>query len=290
MIHLITLNPAIDEYISLDQLSIGETQYRNKTNYKLGGKATNVATVLKNFDCDYKLVTTTDSNNSFVTEAYQQFDCNLYNEEFIRYNLKVNVNSEITEINDRGQELSSGGKQFFKNYIAENIKADDFVLIAGNPHQLDEDFQLELALQIKEITANLIVDSNRFSFEMLKQVCPLMIKPNEQELKAMFPQIDEEHQQVSNLLTYCQQLVISRGADGISCYLAGERIDLPAHQGVVNNTVGAGDSVVAGYLYAVSNHLTPQETAKLCLATASASVYGAELATLEKVREYYPNI
>lgn len=289
MIHLITLNPAIDEYIELNQLQLGMTHYRNNTNYKLGGKGINVAIVLNNLGCEYRLITTTNSNNKFATEHYKRLNCQLFDHGYIRTNLKLIVESEITEVNDRGQQLPEAGKQFFRDYVNSHIQADDYVLIAGNPHSSDEQFQFELAQLCKSKTNNLIIDSNRFDFLMIMEVKPLLIKPNQQELMDLLPN-EEEHVRISQVLQYCSELLVSRGAQGLSYYKDGGCINLPGAKGEVINTVGAGDSVVAAYLYSKTMQFDDEQLAKFCLATANASVFHSQLATVKNIRKYFPEI
>lgn len=282
MIHLITLNPAIDEYIDVTDFQLGRTSYRNRTTKVMGGKAVNVATVLRNLGLDATLVTTIDRKNSFVVEHLQSFNSFLIDVDSVRTNLKINDNGHVTEINDRGTALSGIAKLQFENYITKCVENGDIVLIAGNPHFEDEQFQYKLAKLAKDKGAKLFLDSNKFDLEMIKALCPYFIKPNDEELEALF----KTPTTGKALTEYCHQVIVSHGSKGFTYFdRQSEQLEQPI-SGKPINTVGAGDSLVAGYIYGEATGLELGDKLLIAKYCASATVYTGVLATKQAVQDY----
>ncbi len=282
MIHLITLNPAIDEYIYLDDFQLGRTSYRNNTKRIMGGKAVNVATVLQSLKLGATLVTTVDPKNRFVADHLMNFNSYLVEVDNIRTNLKINDNGHITEINDRGTALTPRARLEFENYITKCVDAEDLVLIAGNPHYDDEDFQFKLAKMASAKGAKLFLDSNKFDYQMIKEIKPFFIKPNDEELETL---LGNEYN-VSDLTKACENVIVSHGGKGFTYYNQQiEKYESPI-TGTPINTVGAGDSLVAGYIYAISKGLELSDSLLLAKYSASATVYSGSLATLDTIKAY----
>ncbi len=282
MIHLITLNPAIDEYIEVDKLMVGQTSYRKSTTKVVGGKAVNVASVLKSLGQNATLITTVDNRNSFVADHLNTFNSFLIEVDSIRTNLKINDNGHITEINDRGNPLSAMARLQFEHYVSKNIASDDLVLIAGNPHPDDEQFQFKLAMIAKARGAVLFLDSNKFNLEMIKQIKPEFIKPNDEELEVLVGTDGT----AKELTEYAKQLIVSHGGKGFTYFNQElEKYEQPI-TGTPVNTVGAGDSLVAGYIYATVNNLDLSNSLLFAKYCASATVYSGKLATYQTIKEY----
>ncbi len=285
MVHLITLNPAIDEYITLENFEYGKTNYRQNTRKVMGGKAVNVAMVLSNLNLHSKLITAVNKNDEFIINSLKKLDANLIEVDKTRVNLKIDDGIKITEINDQGRQLSNAARLHFEDYINQNVRANDIVLIAGNPHQKDIDFQFKLAHAAKALGAQLILDSNRFNLEMIKQLKPLLVKPNDEELEALYAGLEIE-QKDADLAKYCDSVIISHGANGLTYIDNEQAIELAAIKDQVVNTVGAGDSLVAGYIYGLVNNFSIKERLTFAKYTASASVFNSELATIANIKKY----
>ncbi len=279
MIHLITLNPAIDEYIDLDGFELEKTSYRKNTRSVMGGKAVNVASVLNSLGLNATLVTCVDLSNKFVVSNLERFNSYLIEVDHIRTNLKINDNGKITEINDRGQGLNPIARLQFETYISKCVSKDDIVLIAGNPHMDDEEFQYRLARIAKMKGARLFLDSNKFSLDMIKGLNPYFIKPNDEELELLGTDAND-------LINYVTELVVSHGGKGFSYHDKETTINEQPITGEPINTVGAGDSLVAGYIYATANNLNLDDKLKIAKYCASATVYSGELATIETIKQY----
>lgn len=282
MIHLITLNPAIDEYIDVNDFKLGQTAYRIGSRRVMGGKAVNVCKVLTSLKLNATLVTTVDYKNSFVADDLQQYNSFLIEVDSIRTNLKINDNGHITEINDRGLALSPIAKMQFENYVKKCVDKDDIVLIAGNPHTEDEQFQYNLAKLVKTREAKLFLDSNKFDGQMIKNLKPYFIKPNDEELEVL----KKEGTSIEQLIDYCDNLIVSHGGNGFTYYNHQiEKYESPI-KGTPINTVGAGDSLVAGFIYSENQNLELSEKLLVSKYAASATVYSGVLATYETIKKY----
>lgn len=279
MIHLITLNPAIDEYISVDGFELEKTSYRTNTEVVMGGKAVNVASVLRSLGTPATLVTCVDYSNKFVVDSLQDYNSYLIEVDHIRTNLKINNNGSITEINDRGVALSGVARLQFETYVSKCVEQDDIVLIAGNPHYDDEQFQYRLAKIAKSKGARLFLDSNKVTLEMIKDLEPYFIKPNDEELESL-------NTDATELSSYVSELVVSHGGNGFTYYDQNISQHEKPITGKPINTVGAGDSLVAGYIYATTNNLNLDDKLKVAKYSASATVYSGKLATKETIKAY----
>lgn len=283
MIHLITLNPAIDEYIDVDSLTIGETNYSTNIRNVMGGKAVNVAKVLSELKVPACLITTVDYKDSFVSNNLEGFNSYLVEVDKIRTNLKINNLGQITEINNRGTALPSYAKLEFRNYIEKCIGQDDIVLIAGNPHFEDEQFQFELALVAKSKGAKLYLDSNKFDLEMIEQLQPEFIKPNDQELEELTA---GNSTKLKSLFGIVNQVIISHGGKGFTYKSKNAELIEKPLPGAPINTVGAGDSLVAGFIYGEYHNLGLKEKLKIAKYCASATVYSGQIATKSEILKY----
>ncbi len=279
MVHLITLNPAVDEFVTVDNFQIGSTNYSHNKKRVIGGKAVNVANILTSLKQQITLVTTYEKNNQFIFEQLSKYNSFLIEVDKTRVNLKINDKGKITEINERGSKLPSIAKLQFENYINKCVEENDIVLIAGNPHQEDEQFQFKLATLIKRKNARLFVDSNKFTAQMIDDTKPEMIKPNDDELQLLL----DENLTFDNLQQSVHNIIVSHGADGFTYHSKTEEIRVMPLSGEVINTVGAGDSLVAGYIYGVVNNLSTSDALQVANICACATVFNEDIATYEQI-------
>ncbi len=295
MIHLITLNPAIDHFINSGDVQMGKTNYVTSDYIVFGGKAINVAHVLSELDVNCRLITTTDNiYNQFITESLGCIDQYLIEVDSVRINTKLNVDGTITELNSRGQSLK-GHYDKFQNYINKYVKANDYVLIAGNPHPEDYDFMIELCEMAKNITENIIIDTSKITLSDLERIKPLLIKPNDEEIASLFAQKDVSMQMLKQSATLLMekgisQVAITLGKDGSIYFNSHEQYEIPVLNGVVVNTVGAGDSFVAGMIYGLNNKLSTSEQLKYATACASATAFSEGLAKKNDITHYYQKV
>ncbi len=295
MIHLITLNPAIDHFITCDDLAVGKTNYISDDYIIFGGKAINVAQVLKELKTECTLVTTTDHiYNQFIIDSIEGIKHHLIEVDNVRINTKVMINSQITELNSTGKSLGERGEEFIK-YVRENVNADDYVLIAGNPNPNDYQLMIQLCQEVNKYTDKLIIDSSKVTIDDLKELSPYLIKPNDEELETLVArELSDEAAYLSGahelINSGIKRVALSLGSQGSMYIEENQAIRIPVIKGDVVNTVGAGDSYVAGLLYGLVNDLELVEVLKYATACATATAFNKNLATRELIDKYYKQV
>lgn len=295
MIHLITLNPAIDHFITADDFAFGKTNYVKDDYIVFGGKAINVAHVLKELDEKCRLVTTMDPiYQEFIKQNIQDLDYHLIMTKQVRINSKINISGVITELNSLGQSLQDKYAEF-TTYVKENVQKDDIVLLAGNPHPEDYQFMLELGHLIKLQQGRLIIDCSKITFADLKQIQPELIKPNDEEIATLLEMTNPHDEEIIKGAEKIQQagvkqVAVTLGKYG-SLFLTNNNLyQVSPLTGEVVNTVGAGDSYVAGLIYGLSQNLEVETMLKYASACASASAFSQGLATKAGIEKYYQEI
>lgn len=295
MIHLITLNPAIDHFIYFDEIKGGATNYIKSDELVFGGKAINVAHVLNELSEECKLVTTTDLQfGTLINNQLQTIEKELFLVKQIRINTKLVNNGSVTELNAKGYQLGAVQQQFV-NYVEQNVKSDDIVLIAGNPHEGDYTFMIDLAKLIKSKTKKLILDCAKVTLTDLKIIKPYAIKPNETEIEQLMNKKINSDEEV---LKACNQLLgigiehifVSQGAKGSIYVNTDNQLKALPIKDKVINTVGAGDSFVAGFIKAMLNQYSDNKCLKLATACGSATTFNSNLATKTNIDKYLQQV
>jgi len=293
MIYTVTLNPSIDYIVEVEDLGLGKINRMKRENKFPGGKGINVSRVLKRLDVESIAL-------GFVGGFTGDFINNVLENERVtsdfvqvegdsRINIKLKSQLE-TEINGQGPAISEEKlDQFF--YKLKQIKKGDYVVLAGNiPNTLPSDLYEQLTLWGQENGIHIIVDaSGKVLLDVVKHR-PFFIKPNHHELGDLF---DVKINSIEQAIPYGKKLV-EMGAQNVGISFAGDGAILITEssvyvsnvpKGEVINSVGAGDSLVAGFIgtYVKTNNI---ETAfKVGVASGSATAFSEDLTKREKIEE-----
>lgn len=293
MIYTVTLNPSIDYIVEVDDIGLGKINRMKRENKFPGGKGINVSRVLKRLDVESIAL-------GFVGGFTGDFIKNVLGNERVssdfvqvegdsRINIKLKSQLE-TEINGQGPAISEEKlDQFF--YKLKQIKKGDYVVLAGNiPNTLPSDLYEQLTLWGQENGIHIIVDaSGKVLLDVVKHR-PFFIKPNHHELGDLF---DVKITSIEQAIPYGKKLV-ELGAKNVGISFAGDGAILITEnsvyvsnvpKGEVINSVGAGDSLVAGFVgtYVKTNNI---ETAfKVGVASGSATAFSEDLTKREKIEE-----
>ncbi|AKG03953.1 1-phosphofructokinase [Salimicrobium jeotgali] len=298
MIYTLTLNPSIDYIMHVDKLQPGGLTRSTATAYYPGGKGINVSRVLSNLSVPSTALgfiggftgefIRTSLKEKGVKEAFIETD------EPTRINVKLKDGRE-SEINGPGPELSDSLKGRLLEQL-HTLTPEDVLLIAGSvPSSLPEDFYREIAENLKDKGVPMAVDTSGRALKDLLSYHPYLIKPNRQELEELFGETMEDNRTVARYAEKlveegCRNVLISLGGDG-AVYANHEGIWFAeAPKGPVVNTVGAGDSMVAGFLAAKEVYLTDEEAFKKSIACGSATAFGEDLCTKEEAEALYDSI
>ncbi len=289
MIYTLTLNPSIDYIMKLDEFLDGATNRSYKDKKYPGGKGIMVSKLLKNLGEDpINLGFVGGFTGDYIVKSLENLGVK---EDFTkiegqsRINVKLKYDTE-TEINAGGPDIKDDEiNDFFKKL--QKINDNDTLIISGAiPKSLSKDFYKRvLDTKKMEFTVDIageeLLDCLPYN--------PLLVKPNIDELEAIFhTKIDDR-----NILEYAKKLqtlgaqnvIISLGKDG-SMFLSDELI-LKANtiEGKLINSVGAGDSMVAGFVYGIKKGLSKTDAYKLAIACGTATAFSEDIASKEYVYE-----
>ena len=295
MIYTVTLNPSIDYIVRLDELKTGITNRTTSEEYYIGGKGINVSCVLAELGIKS---TALGFVAGFTGEAIEKGLKNpKITADFIslrsgisRINIKIKAGEE-TEINCQGPHIDEDELLNLFDKI-DNIQSGDTLILAGNiPNTLPDDVYVRIIERLRGKNVQLVIDATKKLLVNSLKYKPFLIKPNRQELSEIF---ETTVRTESDVVKYAQELqkmgaknvLVSLGGDG--ALLVDEYGKLHKEgvvKGKVLNTVGSGDSMVAGF---VAGWIEKEDYAyalKLGSACGNATAFLNGLATREKIEE-----
>ena len=293
MIYTITFNPCIDYIIRVDDLTLGKINRVNYENILPGGKGVNVSIVLGNLG--HKSVAlgfTAGFTGAEIENRMRAYgaDCDFIHvaEGMSRINVKVKSNEE-TEINGLGPKITDADVEALYEKL-DALEAGDYLVIAGSvPSMLPSDMYERIMARLDGRGINIAVDAERDLLTRVLQYHPFVIKPNNHELGDIFGVTLKKREEV---VPYAKKLQ-ERGARNVIVSMAGEGAVFvgengevamsEAPRGTVVNSVGAGDSMVAGFLAGVIETNDMAKAFRMGLCTGSASAFSPDLATRPEV-------
>jgi 1-phosphofructokinase len=293
MIYTVTLNPSIDYIVQVDKLELGALN-RMKYDLKLpGGKGINVSRVLNRIQTESTALGFLGGfTGSFIADwlKNEQITANFTTiQADTRINIKLKSDQE-TEINGLGPMISIEEMERLKETL-RHISANDIVVLSGStPASLRSGFYEELIQIIKEKKAEFVIDTTGNDLRNALVQEPLLIKPNNHELEELF---DVSFQTVEAILPFGKRL-LANGAQHVIISMAGDGALLFTKEGVYRsnvlkrpliNSVGAGDSMIAGFIGRFSTHKDPVEAFKWGVACGSATAFSDDLASEAFIRE-----
>ncbi|PEQ93107.1 1-phosphofructokinase [Bacillus sp. AFS006103] len=298
MIYTLTLNPSVDYIVKLESFQLGELNRTVNEAKFPGGKGINVSTVLKQFGSKSKALGFIGGFTGAYIEQYlqnEEIDTNFVQvDEDTRINVKIKTGQE-SEINALGPNISEQNFALLKQKI-QHLGADDLLVLAGSiPASLPKTTYEELVKICTENGAQFVVDAEG---DLLKKVLPyhpFLIKPNHHELGELF---DTSITTAEEVIPYGKKLV-EMGAENVIVSLAGRGAVLinsekvlfaKVPSGEVKNSVGAGDSMVAGFLAAYERTRKIEEAFRYSVASGSATAFSLGLCSKRKVEELLPQV
>ena len=289
MIYTVTFNPAIDYIVNVSDFRTGEVNRVNSDIKYPGGKGINVSRVLNNFGVDTKALgfiggfTGEFIKNYIENEGVQTDFINV--EEDTRINVKLKSNKE-TEINGYGPTITEENLNSLFDKI-KKLSSDDILVLAGN---VQKSVPRDVYSQIQNICAKnnvkVIVDTTGKSLMNTLKNKPFLIKPNNHELSEV---LNVNIDNIDDTIHYAKHLV-DMGAQNVIISMAGDGALLICDEGVykaitpkgqVKNSVGAGDSLIGGFLASYYREKDILKAFKLSVATGSATAFSLDLCTTE---------
>ena len=300
MIYTVTFNPALDYILELDKLEIGKIQ-KSKTELILpGGKGINVSTVLTNLEVEnialgYKAGFVGAEIERLLKNMNVKTDFIDLGEGNSRINVKISGEEE-TAINTNGPKIS-------ENKILElleklkTLNENDYLVLSGSiPSSIKDDIYEKICSIVKKQNVKIVVDATKNLLVQALKYNPFLIKPNNEELGEIF---GVEIHTKEDTYVYGKKLkemgaknvLVSMGKTGAALIdEAGQEYFLKSPEGKRVNTVGSGDSMVAGFIAGFLKYNNYNDALKMGVSAGSASALSKYLATKEEVYNLFNNI
>ena len=300
MIYTVTFNPSLDYIVSVKDFKLGLT---NRTDSELmlpGGKGINVSIVLKNLGIDNTaLGFVAGFTGEEVVKRLEKFGVKNgfleIPEGFTRINVKLK-SIDGTEINGQGPSISEEKIEQLMTRLDEMGEGDVLFLSGSIPASMPDDTYQKIMERLKGKGVLISVDATQ---ELLLKVLPyhpFLIKPNNHELGEIF---SVELKTRESVVPYGKKLQ-EMGAENVLISMAGEGAvliasdgqiyDAPAPKGTLKNGVGAGDSMVAGFMAGYMEKQDYEYAFHMGIAAGSASAFSENLATREEIEAVYQQI
>ena len=293
MIYTVTFNPSLDYIVSVEDFTLGRVNRTNKEIIFPGGKGINVSMVLKNLGYQstalgFMAGFTGDEICRLLSEKNVVSDFIKVENGISRINVKLRSNEE-SEINGMGPDI--GMENIKKLYEKlDKLVAGDVLILAGSiPSSMPETMYMDIMAYLKNRDIKIVVDATKDLLVNVLKYKPFLIKPNNHELCEIF---GVEITSKEDVVTYARKLqemgarnvLISMAQEG--AVLVTETNDVyksQAPKGKVVNSVGAGDSMVAGFIAGFLGTENYEEAFYMGLCTGSASAFSENLATRPQV-------
>ena len=293
MVYTVTFNPAVDYIVHTDELKVGMTNRSEREKIYFGGKGINVSLVLRELGIKSKALGfvagfTGAAIEKALLESGVDADFVHLDNGFSRINVKIKSSAET--------ELNGSGPNIPENALAElfgkldKINDGDTIVLAGSiPADLPEDIYERILERLRGKKIRAVVDATKDLLLNVLKYEPFLVKPNKQELEEMF---GVKLQSIDDIIIYAKKLR-EMGARNVLVSMAGEGAVLldengETHvcgvcRGIVKNSVGAGDSMVAGFIAGCEKSY--DYALKLGTASGGATAFSDGLAQKEKIFE-----
>lgn len=296
MIYTVTFNPSLDYVVQVDDFAVGEINRTRTESIYPGGKGINVSLVLQNLGLpSVALGFTAGFSGAEIERLLQEAGCQCdfiaVKEGYSRINTKI-ISGAETALNGQGPQLSEAELAALFNKL-RRLTQDDVLVLAGSiPASLPDNIYEQILELLQPVGTRVVVDATGDLLLKVLKYRPFLIKPNHEELGEFFgrgPLLTEEE-----ILAAAQKLqqqgarnvLVSRGANGALLLDENGKLHKQASpKGTLVNSVGAGDSMVAGFLAGYLQTKDYDAALRLGVAAGSASAFKAWLATREDVEK-----
>jgi len=293
MIYTVTFNPALDYVVRMDELALGQVNRTVSEDVQLGGKGINVSWVLRelgheNVALGFVAGFTGKAIEDGLAAKGVATDFIHLPAGLTRINVKLKAGEE-TEINGKGPDISAEALAELYHKLDALGEGDVLVLAGSIPASMPSDVYESILARLEGKKVLCAVDATRDLLVNVLKYRPFVIKPNNHELGEIFGRTlttDEE-------IRECAAKLQEQGARNVLVSMAGDGamlLDengvchrLAAHKGKVKNSVGAGDSMVAGFLAGYLDSGDYEQALRVGSAAGSATAFSDVLATRPEI-------
>ncbi|AUM62606.1 1-phosphofructokinase [Spiroplasma monobiae] len=300
MIYTLTLNPAVDHIVLANKkVELGVTNYYNDEYKVVGGKGINAGIILKNLTAEVQAIGIMgEKNKEIFLDKFKEINLNnkfFLNQGSTRVNYKIKhlESKQETELNGMGFETQKEVLEDLILYLKDNLKKEDIVMLTGSVAMgIEKDIYEQIGKLANEKEAILICDATN---DLLKNVLnekPFLIKPNLEEICSTlglefnedisFEETKELIQKLKDL--GAQNVLLSMGSKGSLYFDSNNDVyKVGIAQGKLVNSVGAGDSMLAGFVFGKYKNLSIENTLQYAAASGAATAFNEWLASKEEI-------
>lgn len=293
MIYTLTFNPSLDYIVTVPRFTCGIVNRTSEEVIFPGGKGINVSMVLKNLGIENTALGflagfTGDKLKNLMEEKGIKAEFISVEEGMTRINVKLRSEQE-TEINGQGPAIGMADIQKLYEKLDALAEGDILVMAGSIPDVMPQTMYMDIMKYLEHKKLKIVVDATKELLVNVLNYHPFLIKPNNYELGEIFGVTIREK---ADAVTYAKKLQ-EQGARNVLVSMAGDGAVLAAEdgrvyqaeapKGKVVNSVGAGDSMVAGFLAGYLENGSYEKAFRMGICTGSASAFSKELAVKEEV-------
>lgn len=300
MVYTVTFNPALDYIMNLRSITTEDVNRTESEELYYGGKGINVSAVLTQLNVPTSALGFTAG---FTGKKLKEMldadgipnDFTELSEGYTRINVKVKYGKEL-DINAGGPKIAQENVEMLMKKL-DNLKGGDFLVLAGSvPAQLPDNLYSRILQNLKGRGIRFVVDTTGKQLLNVLDFKPFLIKPNHHELGEIF---GKEMKTTEEITKYAEKLkemgavnvLVSRGGDG-ALLVDENSVVHPASavSGKLVNSVGCGDSMVAGFIAGYIFYSDYSEALKLSVACSAATAFSKELAKADEINKIYKKL
>lgn len=300
MIYTVTFNPSLDYIINVNNLNIGATNRAQSDMILAGGKGINVSMILNTLGVSNTAIGfVAGFTGKEIVRRVEDAGCSSrfieLPEGLSRINIKIKDRKE-TEINAAGPKIE---KECLEELwgILDEAEAGDMIVLAGSiPASLPHHIYSDIMKKMTPKGIKVVADTSGAVLHDLINLKPYLVKPNQDELHELF---DVRVSTIEEAKSYAKKMramgarnaMISLGEVGaVLAAEDGKIYSCMAPRGNAVNTVGAGDSMIAGFITGMLAEVGYEDSLKLAVAAGSASAFSSTLATQKEIQELYETL
>ncbi len=304
MIYTLTLNPAVDYHLAVGPLSCGTTNLAGAPSVHFGGKGINVSLLLRELGVEsialgFAAGFTGDALEAHLRSVGLRTDLIRLPDGMTRINVKLHGADGETEINAPGPTVPRACMDALMEKLVRLGEGDTLVMSGSLPGGLPSDTYASIAEAVVAHGVRVVADTTRDALRAVLPYGPFLIKPNLSELEAVVgrslraPDGSPDRSLVAEAARELQDagarnVLVTLGGDGALLLAAdGQCHTQAAPAGEVVDTVGAGDSTVAGFLAATDRGMAPADALRLAVAAGTATALSSGLGTRETIERVW---
>ena len=299
MIYTVTLNPALDYFMHYEELALGEVNRTGKTQISAGGKGIMESRMLSLVGAKSKALGFLGGFSGQYIKDFlneNQIDSDFTEiEDLTRINVKLKSQENETSLDAAGPKLQESEINHFLEKF-DHLKEDDIVVFAGTiPKSLGEDFYERLIAKVQKQKATFVMDVDGQKLLDSLPAHPLLIKPNREELEAIFETSFKNNEQIipygQKLLEMgAQNVIVSMAGDGALLFTNEKVYFAQGIKGELKNSIGAGDSTVAGFLAEYSQSKDPLLAFRQAIACGTSKAFSDDMPSRAFLEDIYKKV